>query len=118
MFVLTVFLLTLVKTLVNNWPMSTADSHGTRLCILSTLLTRETLVMRSDIRFNTHSAMNLLLQLALDELGQDHVEYPLLITFIAIACIAFISSVQPATQAVWQTANSEISVANTIALGH
>jgi len=62
--------------------------------------------------------MNLLLQFALDEQGQDLIEYSLLITFIAIACLAFISSGQPATQAVWQTANTEISAANTIALGH
>jgi Flp pilus assembly pilin Flp len=63
-------------------------------------------------------AMRLLLQFALDEQGQDLIEYSLLITFIAIACLAFISSGQPATRAVWQTANSEISIANAIALGH
>ena len=74
--------------------------------------------MRTDIRSNTHMAMNFLLQVALDEQGQDLIEYSLLITFIAIACLAFISSGQPATHAVWQTANSEISAANTIAFGH
>jgi Flp pilus assembly pilin Flp len=63
-------------------------------------------------------AMRLLLQFALDEQGQDLIEYSLLITFIAIACLAFISSGQPATRAVWQTANSEVSIANTMALGH
>ena len=74
--------------------------------------------MRSDIRFNTHKAMNFLPQFALDEQGQDLIEYSLLITFIAIACLALISGGHPATEAVWQTANSEISLANTIAFGH
>ena len=74
--------------------------------------------MTSDLGSNTHRAMNFLLQFALDEQGQDLIEYSLLITFIAIACLAFIPSGQPATRAVWQTANSEISTANAIALGH
>ena len=105
-------------TLVSNWPMSTADSHGTDLYVHGTLLTRKTLVIRPDIRFNTHRAMNLLLQFAFDEQGQDLIEYSLLVTFIAIACLALISSGHPATEAVWQTTNSELSLANTFAFGH
>lgn len=60
--------------------------------------------------------MNFLLQFA--EQGQDLIEYSLLITSIAIACLAPISSGHPATEAVWQTANSEISLANAVAFGH
>ena len=74
--------------------------------------------MKSNLGSNTHRAMNFLLQFVLDEQGQDLIEYSLLITFIAVACIAFLSSGQPATKAVWETANREISLANTIALGH
>jgi Flp pilus assembly pilin Flp len=62
--------------------------------------------------------MNLLFQFVLDEQGQDLIEYTLLMTFIAIACLALISSGHPATQAVWQTANKLISVANTSVLAH
>ena len=62
--------------------------------------------------------MNLFFQFVFDEKGQDLIEYTLLMTFIAIACLALISSGHPATQAVWQTANNVISVANTLVVGH
>ena len=62
--------------------------------------------------------MNLLIQFMLDEQGQDLIEYSLLIMFIAIACIALISSGHPATEAVWQTTNSALSAANSFASGH
>jgi Flp pilus assembly pilin Flp len=62
--------------------------------------------------------MSRILQFAREEQGSDLIEYSLLVTFIAIACLALISSGHPATQAVWQTANSTISTANSFAFGH
>jgi Flp pilus assembly pilin Flp len=50
-----------------------------------------------------------------DESGQDIIEYSLLITFIAIACLALIASGRPATNAIWSTANTELIAANTSA---
>jgi Flp pilus assembly pilin Flp len=57
-------------------------------------------------------------EFARDERGQDLLEYSLLITFIAIACIALIASGRPATNQVWQTANAEITAANSFAFGN
>ncbi|MGA7237587.1 MAG: hypothetical protein WBY44_18020 [Bryobacteraceae bacterium] len=62
--------------------------------------------------------MTRILQFAREEQGSDLIEYSLLVTFIAIACLALISSGHPATQAVWQTAKSTISTANSFAFGH
>ncbi len=62
--------------------------------------------------------MNHLLQLAKDETGQDLIEYSLIITFIAIACLALIGAGHPATVGLWQTANSDMTAANTFAFGH
>jgi Flp pilus assembly pilin Flp len=50
-----------------------------------------------------------------DDSGQDLVEYSLLIMFVAIACIALISSGRPATNAIWSSANSQITNAGTFA---
>ena len=50
-----------------------------------------------------------------DESGQDLIEYSLLITFIAIACLALIASGRPATNAIWSTANTELVAADTAA---
>lgn len=47
-----------------------------------------------------------------DESGQDLIEYSLLITFIAIACLALIASGNPATNAIWHTANTDLVAAN------
>jgi Flp pilus assembly pilin Flp len=56
-------------------------------------------------------------QFADEELGQDLIEYSLLITFIAIACLALIASGRPATNAVWQTANADLTQANVMPFG-
>jgi Flp pilus assembly pilin Flp len=50
-----------------------------------------------------------------DESGQDLIEYSLLITFIAIACLALIGSGRSATNAIWGTANTSLVAANTAA---
>lgn len=50
-----------------------------------------------------------------DESGQDLIEYSLLITFIAIACLALIASGRPATNAIWGTANTDLAAAGTAA---
>jgi Flp pilus assembly pilin Flp len=47
--------------------------------------------------------------------GQDLIEYSLLMTFIAIACLAFIGSGRSAVHGLWSTSNSQISTANTTA---
>jgi Flp pilus assembly pilin Flp len=51
------------------------------------------------------------------EEGQDIIEYSLLITFIAIACMWFIGYGRDPVQGVWITANSTIRVANSSAGG-
>lgn len=59
--------------------------------------------------------MQLLIHLWQDESGQDLIEYSLLITFIAIACLALIASGRPATNAIWGTANTDLVAADTAA---
>jgi Flp pilus assembly pilin Flp len=48
-----------------------------------------------------------------DEDGQDLVEYSLLITFIAIACLALLATPQPAIQGVWGKGTNTLVLANT-----
>lgn len=50
-----------------------------------------------------------------DESGQDIVEYSLLITFIAIACMWVVSSGKPTVNAIWTGANTTINSASTFA---
>jgi Flp pilus assembly pilin Flp len=52
-----------------------------------------------------------------DEDGQDLIEYSLLITFIAIACIALVGSGRSAINSIWVQTNNQITAANTIAAG-
>lgn len=52
-----------------------------------------------------------------DEQGQDLIEYSLLITFIAIACAALIGAGRPAVNSIWQTGNSDLTQANSLANG-
>src|SRR5437762_8665241 len=47
-----------------------------------------------------------------DEEGQDLIEYSLLMTFIAIACLAFIGSGRGAVQGIWSSSNSQVAAAN------
>ena len=52
-----------------------------------------------------------------DEQGQDLIEYLLLMTFIAIACLALIGSGHNAVSGITSTANSQLTIANTTAAG-
>jgi Flp pilus assembly pilin Flp len=53
-----------------------------------------------------------------DESGQDLIEYSLLITFIAIACLAMIGAGRPAVNAIWLGANTTITTAGSAAAGN
>jgi Flp pilus assembly pilin Flp len=55
------------------------------------------------------------LQFWRDDSGQDLVEYSLIITFIAIACVGLMFSGQSSTNAIWSAANSRLIAANTVA---
>jgi len=46
-----------------------------------------------------------------DEGGQDLIEYTLLITFIAIACMWFVGAGHDPVNGVWTTANGHINAA-------
>jgi len=48
-----------------------------------------------------------------DEDGQDIVEYSLLITFIAIACMWFLGAGAPSVNRIWQVGNAQVALANT-----
>lgn len=52
-----------------------------------------------------------------DEDGQDLIEYSLLITFIAIACMWFVGAGRNAVQGVWTTANTTTTAAQSAANG-
>ena len=51
----------------------------------------------------------------LEEEGQDLIEYSLLITFIAIACLALIGAGKPAINGIWIQTNSKLASGNTTA---
>ena len=50
-----------------------------------------------------------------DEQGQDLIEYSLLITFIAIACLAMLGAGRPAVNSIWQNSNNQLVQASTAA---
>ena len=50
-----------------------------------------------------------------EEDGQDIIEYSLLITFIAIASMWLLGAGQPAVNKIWQNANSQMTLANSMA---
>ena len=52
-----------------------------------------------------------------DEEGQDLIEYSLLMTFIAIACLAFIGSGRSGMSYIWTVSNSQVAAANATAAG-
>jgi len=52
-----------------------------------------------------------------DETGQDLIEYTLIITFIAIACLALVGSGRPAVNSIWQAGNNQLTQANGQAAG-
>jgi Flp pilus assembly pilin Flp len=59
--------------------------------------------------------MKAISQFVQDESGQDLIEYSLLITFVAIACLALIASGRPATNAIWTSANTQLTSAQSAA---
>ena len=54
---------------------------------------------------------------AREEDGQDLIEYTLLMTFIAIACLALVGSGRNAINQIWITSNSDLTKASTLAGG-
>jgi Flp pilus assembly pilin Flp len=58
---------------------------------------------------------NRLIRLWSEEEGQDLIEYSLLITFIAVACMWFIGAGGPSIRGLWTSANTTTSQANTAA---
>jgi Flp pilus assembly pilin Flp len=58
-----------------------------------------------------------LLHLWRDEGGQDLVEYSLLITFVAMACLALLGIEQPSITAIWNQSNSKLVLASSAAGG-
>ena len=52
-----------------------------------------------------------------EEDGQDLIEYSLLITFIAIACLAVVGAGRPAVNSIWQSGNGQLVNANSSAAG-
>jgi Flp pilus assembly pilin Flp len=57
----------------------------------------------------------LLVRLWKEEEGQDMIEYSLLITFIAIACMWFIGAGGPSIRGVWTGANATVNQASSAA---
>ena len=55
--------------------------------------------------------MRWLINFWLEEKGQDLIEYSLLITFIAIACLALIGAGQPSVRAIWTTGDNSLKTA-------
>jgi Flp pilus assembly pilin Flp len=47
-----------------------------------------------------------------DQDGQDIVEYSLLITFIAIACLALVASGQTSIKTIWSSGSNTLASAN------
>jgi Flp pilus assembly pilin Flp len=52
-----------------------------------------------------------------DEDGQDLIEYSLLITFLAIACMALMTAPQQPVQAMWNKGSNMLVSANTAVNG-
>jgi Flp pilus assembly pilin Flp len=59
----------------------------------------------------------LLRSFAAEENGQDLIEYSLIITFIAIACMAFVGTGRPGIERVWTVSNSKLVSAKSAATG-
>ena len=52
-----------------------------------------------------------------EEEGQDLVEYAVILTFIAVACLAFVYSGSPLVKAIWTKEKSDLVSANSTAGG-
>jgi len=50
-----------------------------------------------------------------EEDGQDLVEYSLIITFVALACVGFLGIFKPSVAGMWMTSNNQLTQANTAA---
>jgi Flp pilus assembly pilin Flp len=59
--------------------------------------------------------MESLLHFWRDESGQDLIEYSLLITFIAIACLALVGAGRPSVNAIWIGTNTQLNLAGSAA---
>jgi Flp pilus assembly pilin Flp len=46
-----------------------------------------------------------------EEDGQDLIEYSLLITFVALACVAFLGIWRPSVTSIWGGANTQLNSA-------
>jgi len=57
----------------------------------------------------------LFMRFFLEEDGQDMIEYSLLITFIAIACMWFLGSGHASVVGIWGSAETRLATANTMA---
>ena len=55
--------------------------------------------------------MQRLMEFWLDQHGQDLIEYSLLITFIAIACLALLGAGTPSVHTIWTTSNNSLTAA-------
>lgn len=53
----------------------------------------------------------------LEQEGQDLVEYALILTFIAVACLAFVYAGTPIVNGLWIKEKSDLVSANTAAVG-
>ena len=49
--------------------------------------------------------------------GQDLMEYSLLITFLALACTAFLGIFNPSIAGIWSVNNNNLQQANTFSAG-
>lgn len=50
-----------------------------------------------------------------EEEGQDLVEYSLIVTFFALACVSFLGIFRPSVAGMWSNANTSLTSANTAA---
>jgi Flp pilus assembly pilin Flp len=61
--------------------------------------------------------MNLIKSVWNDEQGQDLIEYTLLMAFVALASAALFLSSGGSIAGIWNTSNSQLTAANSIASG-
>jgi len=52
-----------------------------------------------------------------DEQGQDHIEYTLLMAFVALASAALFIGAGNSVKGIWNATNSQLAAANTSATG-
>jgi Flp pilus assembly pilin Flp len=52
-----------------------------------------------------------------EEEGQDLVEFSLIITFVALACVSFLGIFRAPVAGMWTTSNNELAQANSVSGG-